>query len=82
MNPRVSILSPDFEYVPAACTDVGRTFARIRREQRERAAEQQLDDAAAALILIRVPAANGAPGQERAPRHDATRCKVQLCENT
>jgi hypothetical protein len=27
-----SILSPDFRYVPAARTDIRRTFARIRRE--------------------------------------------------
>jgi hypothetical protein len=37
MKPCVSILSPDFKYVPAACTDIARTFARLRREQRERA---------------------------------------------
>ena len=35
MKPRVSILSSDFEYVPAVRTDIARTFARIRREQRD-----------------------------------------------
>lgn len=32
-----SILSPDFRYVPSVSTDLKRTFARIRREQREAA---------------------------------------------
>ena len=45
MKPRVSILSPDFKYVPAVCTDVRRTFARIRREQRQRAEQQRPSDA-------------------------------------
>lgn len=44
MKPRVSILSPDFKYVPAVCTDVARTIARVRREQRERAAQQRPAD--------------------------------------
>ena len=53
MKPRVSILSSDFRYVPAVCTDVRRTFARIRREQREQAEHarrQRLADATAASI--------------------------------
>ena len=58
MKPRVSILSSDFNYVPAVGTDIRRTFARIRREQREHAKQQRLADAANAVI--RVAAANDA----------------------
>ena len=50
MKPRVSILSPDFKYVPAVSTDISRTFARIRREQHEHAKRQRLADAANGLI--------------------------------
>lgn len=32
-----SILDPTFRYVPAASTDIRKTFARARREQREQA---------------------------------------------
>ena len=32
MKPPRSILDPTFRYVPAASTDLGRTFARLRRE--------------------------------------------------
>ena len=46
MKPRVSILSPDFKYVPAVSTDVARTFARIRREQRQRSEQESSPDAA------------------------------------
>ena len=63
MKPRVSILSPDFKYVPAVGTDIARTFARIRREQREQAKQQRLADAATALI--RVAAANDAASSWR-----------------
>lgn len=35
-----SILDKSFRYVPAAKTDVRKTFARIRREQAAAAAEQ------------------------------------------
>ena len=30
-----SILNREFRYVPAAATDIRKTFARVRREQRE-----------------------------------------------
>lgn len=30
----MSILDPKFRYVPAAATDIRKTFARIRREQK------------------------------------------------
>ena len=63
MKPRVSILSSDFEYVPAVCTDIARTFARIRREQREHPKQQRLADAANALI--RAAAANDAASRWR-----------------
>jgi hypothetical protein len=63
MRPRISILSPDFTYVPAVCTDIARTFARIRREQREHAKQQRLANAANALI--RAAAANEATSSWR-----------------
>jgi len=31
-----SILDPSFKYVPSAQTDIRKTFARVRREARER----------------------------------------------
>jgi len=63
MKPRVSILSPDFKYVSAVRTDIARTFARIRREQRERAKRERLAEAAHALI--RMAAANDAASSRR-----------------
>jgi hypothetical protein len=36
-----SLLDPAFKYVPAAETDIRRTFARIRREQKAIAEEKQ-----------------------------------------
>lgn len=41
--PRHSLLHPDRVYVPAAQTDIAKTFARIRREQAEiaKAAQEQ-----------------------------------------
>lgn len=35
-----SILNPAFRYVPSVSTDLKRTFARVREEQREAAALQ------------------------------------------
>jgi hypothetical protein len=52
MKPRVSILSPDFKYVPAVSTDLARTFARIRREQRQRAEQLWPPDAADVVIGV------------------------------
>lgn len=42
MKPRKSILNPSFHYVPAAATDLGKTFARIRRQLAE---QKKKDDA-------------------------------------
>jgi hypothetical protein len=39
-----SLLDPTFKYVPAAETDLRRTFARIRREQAKIKAEQEVCD--------------------------------------
>lgn len=35
-----NILSPQFKYTPAAATDIRKTFARIRRELKEREEEK------------------------------------------
>jgi len=71
MKPRVSILSSDFNYVPAVGTDVRRTFARIRREQREHAKQQRLTDTANAVI--RVAAANDPASSHEPLRLDTSR---------
>lgn len=36
-----SILSKSFQYVPAASTDIRKTFAKIRRQQKEAEARKQ-----------------------------------------
>lgn len=33
----MSILDPKFRYVPAAATDIRKTFARVRRQQKDEA---------------------------------------------
>jgi hypothetical protein len=63
MKPRVSILSPDFKYVPAVSTDLARTFARIRREQRQRAEQQCSSDPAD--VVVGVAAKNDASSSLR-----------------
>ena len=64
MKPPVSILSTDFKYVPAVSTDVARTFARIRREQGERAEQRRLVEVAG-VPLSRIAAANDAAAGRR-----------------
>lgn len=41
----MSILDPRFKYVPAAATDIRKTFARVRREQRLQAERRREADA-------------------------------------
>jgi plasmid stabilization system protein ParE len=51
-----SILDPSFRYTPAAQTDLRETFARVKKEQEEKArmeAEQRLDK------VIRMRRGNG-----------------------
>lgn len=48
-----SILDPSFRYVPAASTDLRKTFARIRREQRKAREQEQ---AKRVIPIKRVPA--------------------------
>lgn len=50
-----SILDPSFRYTPSAATDVRKTFARVRREQRKQA-EQQAKAAATDPASILHPA--------------------------
>jgi hypothetical protein len=40
----MSILDPKFRYVPAADTDLRKTFARIRKAQREKAEAEKRDE--------------------------------------
>ena len=79
MKPRVSILSSAFKYVPAVHTDIARTFARIRREQREHAKQQLLADAANTLIRA---AAAADPSPHESLRLDASRvsCEIDLSQ--
>lgn len=54
-----SILSPQFKYVPAACTDVAATFARVRAERlRAQSGADKGDDS------HRRPADTAEPGLE------------------
>ncbi|MCL4763745.1 MAG: hypothetical protein KJ018_18550 [Burkholderiales bacterium] len=48
-----SILDPAFRYTPAAATDLRKTFARIRREQRKAREQEQ---AKRVIPIKRVPA--------------------------
>lgn len=36
MQPEKSILNPAFRYIPAAQTNLAKTFARIRKEQQQK----------------------------------------------
>jgi hypothetical protein len=49
-----SILDPSFNYVPSTSTDLRKTFARVRREQRKQreAAERAKAEAAAKVTPI------------------------------
>ncbi len=37
MKPAIPLTNPRFRYVPAARTDIAKTFARVRREQKSEA---------------------------------------------
>jgi hypothetical protein len=39
-----SILDPTFRYIPSAQTDIRKTFARLRREQRARVARVESEE--------------------------------------
>jgi plasmid stabilization system protein ParE len=54
MSKPKSILDPSFRYTPSVQTDLRKTFARIRKEQRAKEAEQvaaEVEQAAKVLIL-------------------------------
>lgn len=34
MKPRIPITDPAFKYIPSASTDLAKTFARVRKEQK------------------------------------------------
>ena len=46
-----SILDPSFHYVPSASTDLRKTFARIRREQRNGKRVQAVENATVTNVL-------------------------------
>jgi len=46
-----SILDPSFRYTPSVSTDLKKTFARIRRMERESQAEAEAKSGAAAKIV-------------------------------
>lgn len=51
MKPRIPITDPAFKYIPSASTDLARTFARVRKEQkRELLAEYTVAPAPAKLL--------------------------------
>ena len=47
-----SILDPTFRYVPSAQTDIRKTFARLRREQRARAPRESGESRHEVLTLF------------------------------
>lgn len=47
MKPRIACTDPAFEYVDSAHTNIAKTFARIRREQRKQAEAAAAERAAA-----------------------------------
>jgi hypothetical protein len=51
MKPELPITDPKFRYTPASRTDVSKTFARIRREQK---AAKEAQERTHARILRRV----------------------------
>ena len=42
-KPKVPITDPAFRYTPAACTDIRKLFARIKREQAKELAQEPPD---------------------------------------
>lgn len=59
-----TILDPDFKYRKAEATDLRMTFARIRREQQRRRAQEKSEEAPLAAGGWPFPAATGAPTEE------------------
>ncbi len=56
-----SILDRSFQYTPSAKTDLKKTFARIRREQREADQRQAANDTEAAEKVAQLPARKATP---------------------
>ena len=55
MKPTKSILDPTFRYMSSAQTDLRKTFARVRREQRELAEKMRRETQAKVTELRRKP---------------------------
>ena len=54
-----SILDPTFKYVPSSKTNIEKTFERIRREQKEAAKVQAVQDAQQFNIIVNKKFAKG-----------------------
>lgn len=54
MKPRTRITDPNFRYTPSVETDIRRTFARIRREQRAEAEARRAADEEAKLKVTQL----------------------------
>ena len=59
-----SILDPTFRYTPSVQTDIRKTFARIRREQRSHEAHLERDDSMHNVLSI-LPRRQAAPASSR-----------------
>lgn len=58
-----SILDPSFRYTPSVQTDIRKTFARVRREQR--ASEPRVDESLHNNVLPILPRRQAAPANSR-----------------
>ena len=59
-----SILDPTFRYTPSVQTDIRKTFARIRREQRAREPRVEHDESLHNVLAI-LPRRQAAPASSR-----------------
>jgi hypothetical protein len=59
-----SILDPSFRYTPSVQTDIRKTFARIRREQRAHEARIERDESLHNVLAI-LPRRQAAPASSR-----------------
>ena len=60
-----SILDPTFRYTPSVQTDIRKTFARIRREQRAHEPRVERDESSLHNVLSILPRRQAAPASSR-----------------